>query len=101
MVLMAENDLYGGWWAPLQLHAMLISQRYDLPTVNGYSGWTPEGWDLHLPTTPGYRERVLAWANRHQVLSGLCAYHVDTRTWGDFSNAAQASNRPDGQIKKP
>lgn len=96
MVVTADKDLYAGWWAPLQLHAMLVSQKYEIPTVNGYSGWTPEPWDLHFPAAQGYRERVRLWASRNGVLDGLCAYHVDTRAWSPFeagSSAAIPSSR--------
>lgn len=88
MVVTADRDLHDGWWAPLQLHAMLLSQRFGIPTVNGYSGWTPEDWHLHLPTTPGYRDRVKAWATAHGVLDGLCEYHADSRTWRPFGGGS-------------
>lgn len=84
MVVTADKDLHDGWWAPLQLHTMLVSQRFGIPTVNGYSGWTPEDWHLHFPTVPGYRDRVRVWATTHGVLDGLCEYHADSRTWRPF-----------------
>ncbi|MTJ82188.1 MAG: hypothetical protein F8N37_14440 [Telmatospirillum sp.] len=88
MVVTADRDDYNGWWAPLQLNAMLAAQRFHMPTLNGYSGWTPEGWALHFPTHPDYRKAVAAWATGRGVMAGLCAYHVDTATWSPFTGEA-------------
>jgi hypothetical protein len=62
-----------------QVDAMLISERFGLPTLNGYSGWVPQGWNLN----PGldYEKRVLDWANRHAVASGLCGLDLPKATW--------------------
>jgi hypothetical protein len=80
MAIVAREEVHPGWWIPRQLEAMRIAQRHRIPTVNGYTGWTPPGWDLRVVTAPGYRARVRAWARRHAVET-LCEYDVDGRVW--------------------
>ena len=85
MVMMAQNDTHMGWWAPLQIDAMLIAQANYISTVNGYSGWTPDNWTLHMPTEPGYKARVREWVMGHN-LDELCSFQYETRTWAPFDN---------------
>lgn len=44
-----------------QLDAMFAAQRVDLPTLNGYSGNHPPGWDLEK--LPADRTKVDAWGH--------------------------------------
>jgi hypothetical protein len=81
MVIRAETDTHMGWWGPLQLDAMLIAQANRIPTLNGYSGWFPDDWALQFPTEDNYEEAVRNWATHHNVLSGLCTFHYETRQW--------------------
>jgi hypothetical protein len=62
-----------------QIDAMLISQRFNLPTLNGYSGWVPPGWDLN--PGPDYEKHALDWASRHALTSGLCRLDLPKATW--------------------
>jgi hypothetical protein len=64
-----------------QIDAMLIAQASGLPTINGYSGFDPPGWDLVDPDALSYRLAVARWADRHDLRSGLCAYDDGTRQW--------------------
>jgi hypothetical protein len=84
MVIRADEDTHMGWWAPLQIDAMLIAQASHIPTLNGYSGWFPDQWTLHFPTQAGYDQQVRNWAAAHKVMSGLCSFHYETRTWRVF-----------------
>ena len=63
------------------IDAMLISQHFRLPTVNGYSGQFPLGYSLIDPGSPGYVEQVHLWADTHDLRSGLCSYDRATRAW--------------------
>ena len=62
------------------IDAMLVAQRTGVPTVNGYSGWQPEGWTL-MPGSPAYAENVDAWVARHGLGAGHCTLHAATGTW--------------------
>lgn len=66
-------------WALSNIDAMFMSLNHGLPTLNGYSAWAPEGWNLMNPPEPGYEERARAWAADHQ-LAGVCTLDVDSRT---------------------
>ncbi len=64
--------LYGG-------DSMFIALQHNIPTLNGYSAWGPEGWDLMNPPEPAYRERVTAWIKKNN-LQGVCEFDIDART---------------------
>ena len=64
-----------------QLSAMLISQRVDLPTINGYSGDIPPGWNLEEPARPGYLFWVRQWTTAHGLTTGVCEYDLGTKQW--------------------
>jgi len=60
--------------------AMLMAVELGLPTVNGYSGTTPQGYSLD-PAHDDYVERVEQWADAHGLRSGMCAFDRPGRTW--------------------
>jgi hypothetical protein len=64
-----------------QTAAMMISQRLDLPTLNGYSGDNPPGWGLGYPELPGYLAQVEQWTTTHGLTTGVCEYDFGTRKW--------------------
>ena len=64
----------------LLVDAMRISQKFDVPTMNGYSGGTPPGWDLN-PWKEGYMDHVKQWARDNGVAGPLCHYVEPTKTW--------------------
>ncbi len=64
-----------------QIDAMLISQAVSLPTLNGYTGYSPKGWLLDDLFSPDYQARVHAWARAHRLLSGLCELNLGTMSW--------------------
>ena len=63
------------------IDAMLIAQHVSLPTVNGYSGQFPPGYDFLDPAAEGYADRVHVWAAAHGVSEGLCSYDRFTQLW--------------------
>jgi hypothetical protein len=64
-----------------QLDAMLISQKYRIPTLNGFSSYFPSGWGLRYPNAPGYLGAVRSWAAEHRVQDGLCRLDLGTMRW--------------------
>jgi hypothetical protein len=62
------------------IDAMLIAQRVRVPTVNGYSGWTPDGWSI-VPGSEEYDAAVDAWVDRHGLRDGHCALDLSSGTW--------------------
>ena len=63
-----------------QADAMLFSQIRNIPTVNGYSSWLPEGWNLEEPSSPGYAAAVRQWADARKV-TGLCGLDLGRGVW--------------------
>jgi hypothetical protein len=68
----------------LQIDAMLIAERLTLPTVNGYSGFTPPGWRLENPQAPEYPNLVNRWSAAHR-LSQVCTLDLSGRRWLEAS----------------
>jgi hypothetical protein len=65
-------------WA--NIDAILVADQLRLPTVNGYSGWFPDGWDL-MTEPPKYAAAVRRWSLLNGPLQGLCALDSATLTW--------------------
>jgi hypothetical protein len=67
--------------AAIHVDAMRIAQKYGLPTVNGYSGRAPVGWNLSNVWEPDYLDRVKDWARHKGFVGPLCFYSEPTKTW--------------------
>lgn len=61
--------------------AAILSQKYNVPTFNGMSGWQPRGWDLYNPGTARYRTGVENWIKLHDFRSGICGLDLATGNW--------------------
>jgi hypothetical protein len=64
-----------------QIDAMLISQKYGIPTLNGYTSYQPPGWSLLDPFAPQYLAAVRSWASEHNLEGGLCQLDLRTMRW--------------------
>jgi hypothetical protein len=76
----------GHTWAVYGVDALFVALRLGMPTLNGYSAWAPDGWDLAAPLAPGYQASVTAWAARHG-LTGVCLLDMDARTMAPLPQA--------------
>ncbi|AJP74403.1 hypothetical protein TS85_09415 [Sphingomonas hengshuiensis] len=56
---------------PHNVDAMFLAERWRVPTINGFSTFTPPDWNFAAPLAPDYDARVRAYAQRHG-LTGLC-----------------------------
>jgi hypothetical protein len=65
----------------VHVDAMRISQKFGLPTVNGYSGGVPTGWDLSGVWDPAYLDHVKKWLRDNGFAGPLCYYVEPTKTW--------------------
>ncbi|MFL6279217.1 MAG: hypothetical protein ACJ731_03840 [Vicinamibacterales bacterium] len=66
-------------WALYAGDAMFIALEHGLPTLNGYSAWGPEGWELTNPQEPSYADRVREWVRRNG-LTNVCELDIEART---------------------
>ncbi len=66
-----------------QIDAMLIAERFGLPTINGYSGWSPPGWRFGLPTRQNskYSAEVVAWVEKNGFRGRIAALDLARRQW--------------------
>jgi hypothetical protein len=64
-----------------QIDAMLISQKFRIPTLNGYTSYRPPDWGLLDPFAPQYPAAVRSWANEHNMQGGLCQLDLATMRW--------------------
>jgi hypothetical protein len=66
------------------IDSTFVALNRSIPTLNGYSAWSPEGWELHGPHEVGYAGRVQRWIDRHR-LSGVCEFDIDRRTMKPYN----------------
>jgi hypothetical protein len=64
----------------VQIDGMLIALANGIPTVNGYSGLEPPGWDLDA-AAGDYEQRAARWALNRGIAEGLCRADLMTGTW--------------------
>jgi hypothetical protein len=76
----------------LQIDAMLIAERLALPTVNGYSGFTPPGWRLENPAAPDYPDLVNRWSAAHG-LSQVCTLALTEKRWLETPRGERPAGR--------
>ena len=60
---------------------MLIATTVGVPTMNGMDTFYPPGHSLFSPLDEDYEERAYAFASRHGLLDGLCAFDLTKKTW--------------------
>jgi hypothetical protein len=65
----------------VQIDAMILALAQHLPTINGYSGLNPPGWDFYDTNAADYEQRALRWAMTRGISDGLCRVDIDRRTW--------------------
>jgi hypothetical protein len=69
----------GHMWTLYAMDSTFIALRYSIPTLNGYSAWTPTGWHLANPQESDYLTRVNQWIAGHN-LRDVCQLDIDART---------------------
>jgi hypothetical protein len=69
----------GHMWTLYAMDSAFIALKYSIPTLNGYSAWTPTGWHLTNPHESDYLTRVNQWIAGHN-LRDVCQLDIDART---------------------
>jgi hypothetical protein len=70
-------------WTLYAIDAMFVSLDHSLPTLNGYSAWAPDEWNLQSPHEADYTDRVRRWIERYG-LTGVCEFDLVGRTMRPF-----------------
>ncbi len=65
----------------VQVDAIMLAQAQHLPTINGYSGLLPPGWDFYDTNAPDYEQRAVRWAVMRGLTQNLCRVDVEQETW--------------------
>jgi len=66
---------------PHNIDAMYLAERWRVPTVIGFSTFTPPDWNFRDPLAPDFDARVATYARAHR-LDGLCRLDVrESRPW--------------------
>jgi hypothetical protein len=87
-------------WSLYNVDAMFVAISRGLPTLNGYSAWTPEGWLLANPQEPGYAEAVDSWIAQHH-LQAVCEFDIDRRTMTIYERSSAVALKPGLQPASP
>jgi hypothetical protein len=68
---------------PFEVHldAMMIAIAQRLPTINGYSGFFPPGWELLDTNAANYERQAMKWARARDLDDGVCRADVISGTW--------------------
>jgi hypothetical protein len=64
----------------VHIDAMFVSMFARRPTLDGYSGFEPDGYTVQ-PGEAGHRSGAWAWAEEHDIEEGLCELDLSTSTW--------------------
>jgi len=60
---------------------MLIAEQFGIPTINGYSGWFPAGWNFLIEPSKPVAEKARCWAITHDITTGLCGLDIPSGEW--------------------
>ncbi len=63
-----------------QLDAYEIAERFGVPTLNGYSGLVPSGWNMRSFDEGTYLSAVEDWVQKHS-LQNVYAYSQEENQW--------------------
>lgn len=69
---------------PHNVDAMLISEVYNLRTINGFSTFNPPGWDFALNPLQSYMARVQNYINNNNIANGMCEFDLENLKWTEF-----------------
>lgn len=71
-------------WALYANDASFIATAYRLPTLNGYSAWTPPDWHLFNPEDSDYPSGVARWIALNR-LEHVCELDIERRTMTPYT----------------
>jgi hypothetical protein len=61
--------------------AMLVASMKNIPTVNGFSTFTPVGVDLSGPWEPDYGTRIRKYAGETNLAAHICGLDLKEKRW--------------------
>lgn len=88
MYVLPNEATQASWWVD-QLDAWEIANKYDLKTVNGYSGQFPDEWELWEEFTAQYITNVDQWCRSNGINSGVYAFNKTEGIWVSYTDMTQ------------
>lgn len=61
--------------------AMLYSELIRVPTVNGFSTFTPRDWNFSRPYRQDIIERSVIYAKKNHIEHNFCSLNMENMTW--------------------
>ncbi|HEN3657816.1 TPA: hypothetical protein U5E24_001560, partial [Yersinia enterocolitica] len=71
-----KADIY-----PHNVDAMLVSEAYNIRTINGFTTFNPPGWDFKLYPLDTYASRVNNYIKNNNIEDGMCELDLFDRKW--------------------
>ncbi len=89
-----------------QTDGMLVAEQYGIPTLNGYSSWFPQGWNLMGAARGRVGAEAVDWLKQHGISDGLCALDMNSGTWSPvdvqrYVLPAHIDEVPAGKLEDP
>ncbi|THD64544.1 MAG: hypothetical protein E7813_16485 [Bradyrhizobium sp.] len=70
-----------GVWGQDQTEPMIVAVMKQIPTVNGYSTWSPIGWNIRHPADDSYPQGVRDWVTTRDLKEGICGLDPRGGQW--------------------
>jgi|GEM_PF-3058490 hypothetical protein len=68
-------------WQAHQNDALMLALHWHIPTIDGYSAWSPPYWELEDTGSPDYAAGMARWIARYHLRQGFCVYATAQRRW--------------------
>jgi Carbohydrate binding domain len=65
----------------LQTDAVTVANRFEIPTMNGYSAWKPAGWNLFNLSDASELNEARWWAASSNITTGACVLDLSSGLW--------------------
>lgn len=66
------------------IDGLFIALRHSVPSLNGYSAWSPNQWGVAFPEDPEYTRFAREWIERYG-LTGVCELDIEARIASPFN----------------
>ena len=75
-----------GYGPKIQMITWYIADRYDLQTINGYTGNYPYGWGLSVSGRDAYENEIRSWLELKEITdtSHIYGYIAEENRWVSY-----------------
>ena len=65
----------------VNVRAMLVSSFFNIPTIIGVASFAPPDWNFTYDPPGTFDERVLKYAQKHDIHKDLCVLDITNKSW--------------------